>query len=95
MGRPRESHLLDIRYGTSGTASEAASKKSWVSSIPELKAFVASVAFAAFVGDRLGPVHCLVVERSDHVGDCQILDLGCNRRTATVPLPGRVGMTSP
>lgn len=38
------------------------------------------------VGGTLVPGRCLVAARSVHVDDCLVLDPGCNRKRAIVPL---------
>jgi hypothetical protein len=54
------------------------------------------MALAAHVGGIPVHGHCWVAVRNGRVDGCQVLDLGCSRRMATVvPSPGRAGMRDP
>jgi len=75
---PLESCSSGNPYYTSALgASVAGSTKSLVSNRSAWMAIVASA------GDTLGSVHYLAAGRSVHVGEYQVLGLGCSRRTAT------------
>lgn len=87
--RPREWSSWEIQDGTFEVASGAGSRMNWVSSIWAWKALV------AYVDDKLGFVHDLVVGRNDHADGYPTLDLGCSKRMGIFPLPGDVGMRSP
>lgn len=86
--RPLESYLWHIRCCTSAGASEVASRTSLVWS----RSVSRALPLSGHVGGTLVPEYCLGVVRSGRADGCQALGLGCSRRKAIVPLPGRVGM---